>query len=104
MSETRWTYYDPTGGIQALGLYHGKDSGNVVIYHNHKVLVVDFLVHKSKTYSVMINQQLVKFNVTKEDGKFDYKIERTVVNNQTSKDSIPLTQKVMTFLSKPFRG
>ena len=104
MSETRWTYYDPTGGIQALGLYHGQDSGNVVIYHNQKVLVVDFMVHNSKTYSFLINQQLVKFNVLKENGKFDYQIEREEIKETPEKETIPISQKVMTFLSKSFRG
>ena len=104
MSETRCTYYDPVQGIQQLGLYHGTDSGNVVIYHNHSVLVVDFMVHKSKSYSFMINQQLVKFNVLKENGKFDYKIEREhVVDKSTDVPITPIAQKVFSFLARPFK-
>jgi len=103
MSETRWTYYDPNKGIQQLGLYHGQDSGNVVIYHNQSVVVVDFMVHKSKSYSFMVNKYLVKLNLLKENGKFDYKFEREQVKAEIPNEAVPLSNKVMTFLSRPFR-
>ena len=96
MSETRWTYYDPQQGIQALGLYHGEDSGNVVIYHNWDVVMVDFMVHQSKTYSFMVNQSLLRLNLQKKNGKFKYKFEREQIQEE---QSIPLSQKLFSFLN-----
>lgn len=98
MSESRWTYYDPTQGTQTLGLYHGQDSGNVVIYHNFNVVIVDFKVHQPKTYSFMVNEDLVKLNVLKENGKFNYKFEGTrLKENATS-----TVDRVMSFFRRSF--
>ncbi len=98
MSESRWTYYDPTQGTQTLGLYHGQDSGNVVIYHNHIVVMVDFMVHQSKSYSFMFNQNLVKLKLLKENGKYDYKFERTRIKEEV----VSTSEKVMSFLRRSF--
>ena len=82
MSECRWTYYDPTGGTQTLGLYHGDQSGHVMIYLNEKVVLV--MVHNSKSYSFMVNEHLLKLNLQKENGKFQYEFEGKMLNNETS--------------------
>ncbi len=99
MSESRWTYYDPSQGTQVLGLYHGQDTGNVVIYHNHHVLIVDFMVHQSKSYSFMLNENLVKLNVLKEDGKFDYKFEA----KRITEDAVSTSARIWAFLRRPFQ-
>jgi|GEM_PF-3273016 len=96
MSESRWTYYDPAQGTQTLGLYHGQDSGNVVIYHNYHVLIVDFMVHQTKSYSFMVNENLVKLKVLKDNGKFDYKFEATRIKEE----AISTTDKVMSFIRR----
>lgn len=84
MCESRWTYYDPSQGTQTLGLYHGEDSGNVVIYHNSNVVIVDFKVHQSKSYSFMVNENLVKLNVKKENGKYGYKFQATRIKEKAA--------------------
>lgn len=98
MSESRWTYYDPAQGTQLLGLYHGQDSGNVVIYHNYNVLIVDFKVHQPKSYSFMVNENLVKLNVLKENGKFNYKFEAT----QIKEKALTTAEKMVSFLKRSF--
>ena len=101
MSESRWTYYDPAQGTQTLGLYHGQDTGNVVIYHNHMIILVDFMVHQSKSYSFMFNENLVKLNLLKENGKYDYKFERTRIEEKPKESST--TSRVKSFF-RPFFG
>ena len=98
MCESRWTYYDPTQGTQTLGLYHGQDSGNVVIYHNYRIVIVDFKVHQPKSYSFMVNENLVKLNVLKENGKFDYKFEATRIKEE----SVSTAERVKSFFRKSF--
>ena len=75
MSQWRWTFYDPHQGTQTLGLYHGEDSGHVMIYLNQKVVIIDFMVHKTKTYSLMVNELLVKLNLVENNGEFTYDFE-----------------------------
>ena len=97
MSECRWTYYDPSGGRQTLGLYHGDRSGHVMIYLNEKVVLVDFKVHHSKSYSFMVNENLLKLNLDKKNGKFKYKFEGTRITNEAS----PIS-KLKDFIKNPF--
>ena len=97
MSECRWTYYDPVGGPQTLGLYHGEESGHVMIYLNEKVLIVDFMVYHSKSYSFMVNEMLVQLNLQKENGRFEYKFEGKRMEPDHS-----YLQKVMKLIRAPF--
>ncbi len=75
MSQWRWTFYDSHGGTQTLGLYHGKESGHVTIYLNEQVVIIDFTAHHSKSYSIVVNDLLVKLNLNESDGMFSYGFE-----------------------------
>jgi hypothetical protein len=77
MSQYGWTFYNPIGGTQNLGLYHGDNSGHVMVYLNHKVVIVDFKVYESKSYSLILNEELIKINLNQSNGKFSYHLERT---------------------------
>lgn len=56
-----------------MGIYHGPTSGNLMIYCNAKILLVDFLVKKPKTYSFFINEEFCEVKLHKEeDDKFTY--------------------------------
>lgn len=75
MSQWRWTFYDPHEGTQTLGLYHGEKSGHVLIYLNEQVVIIDFMVHHSKSYSIVVNDLLVKLNLNESEGMFSYGFE-----------------------------
>lgn len=77
MSQWSWTYYDPNQGTQTVGLYHGDQSGHLMVYLNREVVIVDFKVHQSKSYSFMVNENLIKLNLDKSNGKFLYNLEKT---------------------------
>ena len=100
MSECRWTYYDPAQGNQTLGIYHGEKSGHVVIYHNEKVVIVDFMVHSSKSYSFMFNQNLLKLELKKSDSKFRYFFQRTWVEDTVPNPTV--MSKFINFIRRPF--
>lgn len=76
MSEARWTFYDPQSGPQTMGLYHGDKSGHVVVYHNSNVIIVDFQILESKTYSIQFNDCLITLGIEKEGHTYDYSFER----------------------------
>ncbi len=84
MSQCRWTFYDPNEGTQTLGLYHGDESGHVMIYLNEQVVIIDFEVHQTKSYSLMFNQSLLELKLNKINGEFLYKFEGTRVNEAKS--------------------
>lgn len=77
MSQWSWTYYDPNQGTQTVGLYHGDQSGHLMVYLNREVVIVDFKVRQSKSYSFMVNENLIKLNLDKSNGKFLYNLEKT---------------------------
>ena len=77
MSQWSWTYYDPNQGTQTVGLYHGDQSGHLMVYLNREVVIVDFKVRQSKSYSFMVNENLIKLNLDKSNGKFLYNSEKT---------------------------
>ena len=98
MSEYRWTYYDPSQGTQTLGIYHGNETGHIMIYHNEKVVIIDFRVHSSKSYSFLFNKNLLKLSVTKKDGEFVYIFEGTRLDGHKPSWII----KIRDFIIKPF--
>jgi len=78
MSQSLWTYYDPSHGTQTVGIYHGDDSGNLVVYCNNEVVMIDFEVKHTKTYSFYINQCLIEIKITKKAKGFDIEFSRTM--------------------------
>ncbi len=94
MSQSLWTYYDPSYGTQTVGVYHGDDSGNLVIYCNNKVVMVDFEVKKSKSYSFYINKCLIELKLKKQkkDKSFDHDFNRSMTSDviQMKRKSSPI--------------
>jgi hypothetical protein len=94
MSQSLWTYYDPSYGPQTVGVYHGDDSGNLVVYCNNKVVMVDFKVKQSKSYSFYINKCLIKLNLKKQkqEKSFDHDFHRSM-----DADQIKINKKSSSF-------
>ena len=72
MSQMTWTYIADDGAHYDVGLYHGDTSGHLVVYCNGQVMVIDFNVKTSKTYSFYINDELFGLEVEEKSGKFSY--------------------------------
>lgn len=84
MSQSLWTYYDPSYGPQTVGVYHGDDSGNLVVYCNNKVVMIDFKVKQSKSYSFYINKCLIELKLKKQQQEkpFDHDFHRSMGSNE----------------------
>lgn len=64
---------DDFGRQHNVGLYHAPGSGNLMIYCNAKIVLIDFLVKASKDYSFFIEEELCIIKVEKaEDNGFSY--------------------------------
>ena len=75
MSESRWTFYDPQAGTQTLGIYHGDKSGHVVVYHNSNVVIIDFEIFQTKTYSIQFNNSLITLSIEQEGSGYGYSFD-----------------------------
>ncbi|HJW28168.1 MAG TPA: hypothetical protein VJ508_02845 [Saprospiraceae bacterium] len=72
MSQFTWTYIDDNGLQHRVGLFHGDNTGHLMIYCNTRIVVIDFCVTTSKNYSFFINDELCDIAVEESEGKFLY--------------------------------
>ncbi len=56
MSQITWTYVDDDGYSHNVGLFHGDNSGHLVVYCNSRIVVIDLKVLTSKNYSFFIDE------------------------------------------------
>ena len=66
MNQSHWTYWDDYGRQHVVGILHGADTGHLVVHCNSKVMLVDFNVQETKTYSFCIDEHLCKLKVSNE--------------------------------------
>lgn len=80
MAQLGWVFLDNQGGRHRVGLYHGDESGHLVLYCNLRVVQLDFSVKDSKTYSFFIEDEFCEVRLVKEPaGHFTYEF---VVNKK----------------------
>ena len=72
MSQMTWTHIADDGSLHKVGLFHGNNTGHVLVYCNARIVVIDFNVLTSRKYSFFINDQLFDLNIEEKDGKFSY--------------------------------
>lgn len=72
MSQFNWTYLAPSGKKHQVGLFHGDRTGHVMIYCDLKVVLVDFKVRESKSYSIFIEEELCEINIERQKDRFVY--------------------------------
>ncbi len=72
MSQFNWTYLAPSGKKHHVGLFHGDRTGHVMIYCNSKVVLVDFKVRETKSYSIFIEEELCEIGIERQADRFVY--------------------------------
>lgn len=81
MAQMGWVLLDDRGGRHRVGLYHGDESGHLLIHCNLRVVQIDFSVKDTKTYSFFIEDEFCEIHIVKEkDGRFGYEfiVNKTV--------------------------
>jgi hypothetical protein len=73
-----WTFLDYQDKKYEIGLYHGTNSGNVLLYCNETIVVVDFGVLDTKNYSFYIGDELAELTIEKENKNFSYRLIQNV--------------------------
>ena len=63
MAQHAWSITGPQGKTYNLGLFHGEETHHVVVHCNNSVVAIDFSVRESKTYSLLLDQQLCEVTI-----------------------------------------
>lgn len=72
MAQQNWQLQNVWGRNHIIGLYHGHDSGHVVVHCNNKILLLDFNVLEYKTYSFFIDQELYELTIQPQEDSYSY--------------------------------
>jgi hypothetical protein len=72
VAQLQWTIISNRGQRYRLGLYHGDHSGHLMVHCNSRVMIVDFGIRDSKTYTFFIDEQLYELRLRRENGRFSY--------------------------------
>ena len=73
LAQFNWTYLADTGRQYQVGLFHGDNTGHLLIYLNSKIIIIDFQVLETKTYSFFIEEELCELEVERtEENRFAY--------------------------------
>ncbi|MBK9270756.1 MAG: hypothetical protein IPM48_04095 [Saprospiraceae bacterium] len=65
---------DITGEEYTLGLYHGEESGNIMVYLNQSIMIIDFKIFEDKSYHFYIGHELLHLQIKKQDKEFLYSL------------------------------
>ncbi|MEO1628770.1 MAG: hypothetical protein AAFV25_26715, partial [Bacteroidota bacterium] len=75
MNRFNWIYLGTNGKRYNVGLMHGAESGHLLVYCNSAIILIDFEVLETKTYSLFIDEQLVDIVVERKGDQFYYGFE-----------------------------
>jgi hypothetical protein len=74
MGQFTWQYVE-TLPPQTVTLYHGDTTGHVLITLNSKVLVIDFKVKETKSYSFFIDEEFCEVHIKRNENNYSYSFE-----------------------------
>jgi hypothetical protein len=99
LAQLNWTYTSDRGLRYKIGMYHGPESGHFMVYCNSKIILIDFHVRKSQTYSFFIENELLEIKI-KEDEKEGYAYDfilNTEADTPANKERQKLNNKHFTW-------
>ena len=88
MNQSHWTYWDDYGRQHVVGILHGANTGHLVVHCNSKVMLIDFNVTESKTYTFYIDENQCNLNVVPKAEDFEYEL-----NVNENKNTVKYQQK-----------
>ncbi|MEL6656343.1 MAG: hypothetical protein AAFY48_18130 [Bacteroidota bacterium] len=72
MAQQQWTVPGYGGRKYRVGMYHGEDSGHLMVHCNNRIMLIDFGVKDSKNYSFFLDQELFELYLMRDNGSFSY--------------------------------
>ncbi len=74
MPQLNWTYYSLAGTRHLIEMYHGDDSGHLILFVNGEIIKIVFSQVEDTTHSFIIDQQMIEFKMTKSGENFEYEV------------------------------
>jgi len=65
---------DPYRRKFKIGLFHGDDTGHVIVHVNEKIIVIDFKIKHEKKYSFYLGPELFNLTIKEEGTGFIYEM------------------------------
>ncbi len=87
MAQRIWIYKNLKGAVFEIGLYHGDESGHVMIYIGKEILQIDFNVKEKKDFHFMLDDEMFKLTY------FPDRPDKYELFNETQLKEIPLIGK-----------
>ena len=75
MSQYNWTYVGGGGRNFRVSLFHGDKTGHVLILLNGRILLIDFNIRQSKTYSFFIEEEFCEVRLERRGEEMYYFFE-----------------------------
>ena len=75
MAQLTWTYVGDNGKHYNVGLFHGPNTGHLMVHCNQQVVLIDFNVLESKSYPLFIDDELFELIIDNTKGQFSYGFE-----------------------------
>lgn len=75
LNQRSWTYFDQQGQRNTLGLAHSPTSGNLMVYYNKEILIIDFQINYAKEYTFYIDDELCHLYIKDRQGQYDYELQ-----------------------------
>ncbi len=72
MNKFKWTFVNPSGGHNIVGVMHDVKKGHFAIHCDKKFILADKDVFDSNIYTFFVDDELCKIEVKKINGKFAY--------------------------------
>lgn len=72
MAQMQWTYVSDAGIAYRVRLYHGSQTGHVLVTVNNKVTIIDFFVRASRRYTLFLEDELMLLDIEKIGDGFGY--------------------------------
>lgn len=75
MAQVIWVFLDDFGKRHRVGIYHGDQSGHLLIHCDRRIVQVDFAVKEPTSYSFFIEDELCEIKIFREEKGFSYAFE-----------------------------
>jgi len=75
LAQLNWNVCSHAGRQYAIGVYHGPETGHLVVHCNATVMIIDFNVVQAKSYSFMLDDNLCELSILPKGDTYDYVLD-----------------------------
>ncbi len=72
LAQLNWTYYSLLGRPHRIEMYHGDESGHLILFVNGQIIQIEFNQKETKKFSFVIDSQVIELAIKAENGLYDY--------------------------------